>query len=182
VAKILALSGFMGSGKSSIGRRVAQRLGRHFFDLDEEVVRSQGRPIERIFAEDGEIAFRRAEEAELTRILENHASTGPVVALGGGTVTWGASAALLASNAFVVLISVPVSILWERVRDIPGRPLARTRDSFLSLATARGASYRETADAIVDGEGLSEDAIADRIVALFAQAERAEATLEGGSE
>lgn len=182
MAKVLALSGFMGSGKSAIGRRVAQRLDRPFLDLDAEVVRSQGRPIERIFAEHGEMAFRKAEEAELAQILEHHARNGAVVALGGGTVMWPASAALLASEAFVVLISIPASILWDRVRDIPGRPLARTRDSFLGLASARATAYEETADAVVDGEGLSEDAIADRIVALFAEAERAGATLEGGSE
>ena len=117
MAQVVALSGFMGSGKSSIGRIVACRLGRRFIDLDEYVEQREGASIQDLFLKRGEAGFRKAEAEALADVLGGESGERVVLALGGGTVTWPDSARLLAAGAFVVLISVPVGDLWQRVRE-----------------------------------------------------------------
>ncbi|MHB9150909.1 MAG: shikimate kinase [Thermoleophilia bacterium] len=163
MASVVAISGFMGSGKSSIGRVVASRLGRRFIDLDVLVERREGMDIHEIFAERGEEGFREVEEETLAQVLEAETSEDIILALGGGTVTWPESARRLAASAFVVWISVPAGELWKRVRGTP-RPLARSREDFLDLARARDAAYRATADAVVDAAGLDRERVAEVVV------------------
>jgi shikimate kinase len=170
VAKVLALSGFMGSGKSSLGRKVATRLGLRFVDLDEEVALKEERTVEEIFADRGETGFRESEEAALTTILDEIGKERAVVSLGGGTVTWPGSAALLRASAYVILISVSPQTAWERVRLETGRPLAHTRDDFFRLAAERSEIYAATADAVVHAEGLEEAEVVESIVAAYREA------------
>jgi shikimate kinase len=157
----------MGSGKTAAGRRVALRLGLPFIDLDEQVELREGRTVDEIFTAVGETGFRRAENETLADLLNQHGDGALVLSLGGGTVTWPESAALLESAAFVVLIKTSPETLWGRICDDTGRPLAQTRDGFLALAALRSDIYEATADAIVDADGLDEDEVVDRIVALF---------------
>lgn len=84
IRRRLYLVGFMGCGKTTVGRLLAQRLGWRFFDLDEELERHQGRTIAQIFAEQGEPYFRQVERALLEETLTGSAEPA-VVALGGGT-------------------------------------------------------------------------------------------------
>lgn len=163
MASVVAISGFMGSGKSSIGRMVATRLGRRFIDLDVLVEQREGMGIQEIFAERGEEGFREAEEKALTHVLATEASENVILALGGGTVTRPESARRLSAGAFVVWISVPTGELWRRVRGTQ-RPLAQSKEDFIRLAQSRDAAYRATADAVVEAAGLDRDHVAGVVV------------------
>jgi shikimate kinase/3-dehydroquinate synthase len=139
----LALVGFMGAGKSTLGREVATRLGREFVDLDEEIGRRIGK-IDEFFLRHGEAAFRNVEattaEVELAR-------PPAVIALGGGAPTTDAVRELLAS-CFVVHVDVDVDTAWRRVRG-GDRPLAQDEATFRRLYDERAPLYREVADAVV---------------------------------
>ncbi|MHB0979759.1 MAG: shikimate kinase [Thermoleophilia bacterium] len=165
MATAIALSGLMGSGKSVIGRVVAERLGRRFVDLDAEVERAAGASIEELFAEGGETAFRAVERRTLADILEGArvGEEGIVLALGGGTVTWPASASALAEEATVVLLTASLKDQWARAAGT-GRPLARTVEAFGRLAEARREIYLCTADVVVDTAGLDVEASAAAVI------------------
>lgn len=169
MAPVIAVSGFMGSGKTAVGRTVAERLGLRFFDLDAEVEAAAGATVEDLFARDGELAFREIEHATLRAVLEREreADERAVLALGGGTVTWPASARLLADSATVVLLTAPVDDQWGRVAG-GSRPLARSAADFRALAEARRETYRATADAVVDSTGLGVEETAEAVIQALA--------------
>jgi shikimate kinase/3-dehydroquinate synthase len=144
----VALVGFMGAGKSTLGAEVAERLDRPFVDLDAEIERRVGL-IAEFFAREGEPAFREVEAATLDAVGRAPA----VVALGGGAVTTAAVRAWLA-DAVTVLVEVDPDTAWERSRDT-GRPLARDEAAFRRLYEERRPLYREAADAVApDADGV----------------------------
>ena len=140
----LVLAGFMGAGKTRVGREVAARLGRPFVDLDDAIESVAGAPVARLFTEQGEPAFRALEE-RLAR--ETLAGAEPaVVALGGGAVLSAETRAALARNAFTVVLDVDAEVAWERVAG-SDRPLARDEEAFHALHRERSPVYAEVADA-----------------------------------
>jgi len=116
------LIGFMGSGKTTIGRLLAQELGWDFIDLDEMIERREGMSIESIFDTRGEPYFRRVEMDLLKEIVSKSRT---VVALGGGTVTQDATWPLLRRNGVVVYLRCRVDELYRRLQDDHNRPLLR---------------------------------------------------------
>jgi 3-dehydroquinate synthetase/shikimate kinase len=140
----LALAGFMGSGKTTTGIEVAERLGRRFVDLDQEIEARAGTAIADLFAARGEAAFRELEEEVAHEVLRDRDPV--VVALGGGAVLSGRTRAELASRTFTVLLDVEPEVAWERVRGT-GRPLAQTEDAFHALHRDRQPLYEEIAHA-----------------------------------
>jgi shikimate kinase/3-dehydroquinate synthase len=139
----VALVGFMGAGKSTLGAAVANRLGRRFLDLDIEIERNAGATVAELF-ERGEGEFRETEAQLAAWVL---ASPEPiVVALGGGAVLAPETRALLRERALTVLIDVTVDRSWDRVRG-SGRPLAQDEESFRRLHKERRPLYNEVADA-----------------------------------
>jgi shikimate kinase/3-dehydroquinate synthase len=142
--KHIALIGFMGAGKSTIGREVARLTERPFVDLDVEIEDTAG-PIARIFDELGEKAFRFVEEQTAADALA--ANKPAVIALGGGAVGSGATRDELRRRAFTVLIDVDVAEAWQRSRGTD-RPLARDEQSFRRLYEKRQSLYRGCADAV----------------------------------
>jgi shikimate kinase/3-dehydroquinate synthase len=152
IARHLALAGFMGAGKSTVGREVAELLERPFVDLDEELERAHG-PIPELFAARGEPAFRALEEEALAAVLCRDDPC--VVALGGGAVVSARSRERLAKRAFTVLVNVDLETAWERVQESGDRPLARDREAFARLYEERRAVYEEAGDAVAtDAEGV----------------------------
>ena len=145
----LALTGFMGAGKTTIGARVAKLLGRPFVDLDAAVEAEVGATIPELFAERGEPAFRALEEEQARRALAGGEPL--VVALGGGAVLSAATRALLAERAFTVVLDVEPGDAWRRAAD-RGRPLARDEHAFRRLHEDRAPIYDEVADARADDE------------------------------
>ncbi len=164
----LALAGFMGAGKTTLGRDVARRLARTFIDLDHEIERVTGRSIEDIFARDGESGFRTIEASVAASILDAHEPA--VIALGGGAVLSAETRLLLARRAFTVLLEIDPNIAWKRARQSK-RPLAIDEESFHALYRARLPVYEEVADAQAhahdpDGVVLAAAAIEVRIGAI----------------
>jgi shikimate kinase / 3-dehydroquinate synthase len=141
--KHIALIGFMGAGKTSLGGEVARLLGRPFIDLDEEIERRIGR-ISEFFERSGEGAFRHLEATLLEPVLASRRQS--VVALGGGAVTIPEVRDALRAHALTVTVDVEVEEAWRRVRD-SDRPLARDRAAFQALFEERAALYRRVAHA-----------------------------------
>jgi shikimate kinase / 3-dehydroquinate synthase len=144
LGKHLALIGFMGAGKSTVGRDVAERTARPFVDTDEEIERLHG-PIPELF-ERGEAEFRRLEEQVVAEAL---AGPPAVIALGGGAVLSEKTRQRLSAHAYTVLIEVDVDDAWERVRG-SNRPLARNEEDFRGLFDSRRPIYAEAMDALAD--------------------------------
>jgi len=150
----LVLVGFMGSGKSTLGRAAAERLGRPFLDLDEAIEERAGMAIPELFAERGEEGFRRIEEHAVRVALA--AREPAVLALGGGAVTSAMTRELL-RRTFVVAIPIEADAAWVRARD-SSRPLAQDEAVFRRLYEERLPLYAAVADASasdVDGVVLA---------------------------
>lgn len=159
------LTGFMGSGKSSVGREVARRLGCRFVDLDEIVAAAAGKEIPAIFATEGEAGFRAREVDALSRLLrDTEGDEQLVIALGGGTLTNPAAVSLIARRTpIVVYLKVDAAEAWKRVRG-SSRPLAQDESAFLQLFAARLKGYEQVADLTVNAGGSSIDVVAERVM------------------
>ena len=116
----LALVGFMGTGKSSIGRLAAERLHFDFIDTDEAIESQTGKSISDIFAQHGEAAFRKLEQ-DLVQALRDRRNT--VIAAGGGLAANPDNMASLKEHALVVCLWAAPETIWERVRAQSHRPL-----------------------------------------------------------
>jgi shikimate kinase/3-dehydroquinate synthase len=139
----IALTGFMGAGKSTIGAEVAARLDRPFVDVDAKIA-GEGRSIEDVFEQEGEEQFRRIEERHATEAL--HGVDESVIAFGGGALGSSETTEALRQRAFTVLLDVGVDEAWERVRG-SDRPLARDVNRFRRLYESRRPAYEAAADA-----------------------------------
>ncbi|MDI9259884.1 shikimate kinase [Alicyclobacillus sendaiensis] len=160
----VALVGFMGCGKSTVGPVLARRLGFEFVDLDLDIQETAGRTIPEIFEQDGEPAFRALESECLARCALRSRL---VVAPGGGVVIVERNRRLLRSQFHVVYLRAKPTTLAERLRgEADHRPLLRghpLEDRITRLLRERGAFYDEIASQIVDVDGKSPEAIAEEI-------------------
>jgi shikimate kinase len=137
------LVGFMGSGKSTVGRSLAERLGWSFFDIDSEIERVARQSIAEIFATRGEPEFRRIEnQAIRRRVAWVECGSPAVVALGGGAFAVESNRALLENNGITVWLDCPFEIVARRVAGDPSRPLAQDLDRFAALYQSRTEGYR----------------------------------------
>lgn len=147
----IILIGMPGCGKSTIGIRLAEKLGRKFIDADAEIAKLAGKAIPEIFAEDGEQAFREWE----TRVLAEHGKqSGLVIATGGGCVTRSHNKPLLHQNGTIIWIQRDISQL-----PTDGRPLSQAA-KLTEMFTVRKPMYEAFADHIIDNNGSPENTIA----------------------
>lgn len=136
------LVGFMGSGKTTVGRLLAERLGWSFVDLDEEIEAAAGITIASIFEERGEAEFRRIEAETLERRVRTIERGRPaVVALGGGTFAQPANRDLAMAHGIAFWLDCPLETVTRRVAGTTHRPLARDAETFAALYQARRAIY-----------------------------------------
>lgn len=142
------LVGFMGAGKTSVGRALGEHLNWVFEDLDDRIQQREGRTVAEIFRDSGEPAFRRAEHAALEQVLEElRGGVARIVALGGGAFVQGDNAAmLLASGVPMVFLDAPVEQLWQRCSKQANetgaeRPLLSSMEQFRNLHASRRKSY-----------------------------------------
>jgi shikimate kinase len=144
----LALIGFMGTGKSTVGRLVARQLGLSFMDTDDRIEQMAGKTIPRIFAEDGEAAFRAIERRVVTELVRLRDT---VIATGGGLGANLDHLASLKTHALVVCLWATPDVIWSRVRRAPRRPLLQVPDPLgriRELLAERTPAYRQ-ADVLV---------------------------------
>lgn len=170
MARWLVLSGYMGAGKTSVGRRVATRLERPFLDADRVIEERADMPIPEIFSRRGELWFRRTEETVVREVLAGEPG---VLALGGGALESERTRSLLGRTADVVWLRASIDVAWARVEG-SDRPLAGDRDRFARRAAAREANYRAAASIEVDADGPA-DEVAARVAAWAAGRTDAEA-------
>jgi shikimate kinase len=163
------LVGMMGSGKSTVGRRLATRLGREFIDADKEIESRCGVPIATIFEVEGEEGFRRRESALIDELTQR---AGIVLATGGGAVLAEDNRRHLRERGYVVYLSASVAELWNRLRTDRVRPLLRTpnpRQRVTELVAQRDPLYRECAHlVIVTGRQPAERVVREIVAALDA--------------
>ena len=160
---MITLTGFMGSGKTTVGKVLADFLGCPFMDLDDLVVKKAGKSIPDIFAQDGEPAFRELEAQILRKTVAKYAESTAVLALGGGAVLAPASAALLHEKTVCIYLRATLETLLARLEgETAGRPLADA--SLADRLASRESLYEKTAHVIVDTDGLSPDEVADEII------------------
>ena len=157
----------MGAGKSTVGRRLAKRLGLPFVDADEEIEAAAGLSIAEIFERYGEAHFRDGERRVLARLIE-----GPprVIAAGGGAFMDPDTRALMLARCTAIWLDVEVEILAERVGRRDHRPLLKDQDPLSrlrDLAALRNPFYAEAHIAISSG-GLAHEKTVERIIAALA--------------
>ena len=156
----VVLVGMMGAGKSSVGRRLASRLGIEFIDADTEIERAAGMSIPDIFAEHGESYFRAGEARVIARLLED----GPrVLATGGGAVMDPNTRALVRAKGISVWLKADLDVLLKRTRRRGDRPLA---DKIRELLPEREPIYAQ-ADITVQSRDEPHETIVDEIVAAL---------------
>jgi shikimate kinase len=159
VCDVIVLIGFMGAGKTTVGRLLAAKLDVPFVDSDEVITDRAGRPIPRIFAEDGEPAFRRLEHEVIADVLRGPAV---VLALGGGAVQHPGTRALLA-GVCVVHLRVSYAEAMSRVGGDQGRPML-ARPDVAQLYQARDPLYAQVATRTVDADGTTPDNLVQAIL------------------
>jgi shikimate kinase len=165
--KPIVLVGMMGAGKTTVGRRLAARLGRRFVDSDEEVEKAAGMSIEDIFAAHGEADFRAGEVRVIARLLKE---SDLVLGTGGGAFINPETRALVKATAISVWIKADFELLFARVQRRSNRPLLRTanpRQTLTDLIDARYPIYGE-ADVTVLSRDVPQDQVAGEIVDALA--------------
>jgi shikimate kinase len=162
----LALIGFMGTGKSSVGRRAASVLGYDFVDTDDLIEERVGKPITQIFQEGGENSFR---ELEQQLVSEMSSWKRKVIATGGGLVTHSDNLVRLKTHALVVCLWASAEAIWQRVRNQAHRPLLSGPDptgTITNLLDQRRPFYRQ-ADVLVNTDTRSLHEVTQQVVHQF---------------
>jgi shikimate kinase len=158
------LVGFMGSGKSSVGREIARRRHMQFLDTDSIIRQKYSKSISEIFATVGELTFR----AEETRCLEGLQSRERIVlATGGGIVSRAQNRSLIKSLGIVIWLTASEEMIWDRVSRNNSRPMLQTSDprtTIRQLLTERGPFYHEVSNVTVETTGLSHCEVADLVL------------------
>ncbi|MCM1524418.1 MAG: shikimate kinase [Ruminococcus sp.] len=157
------LCGFMGCGKTTVGRAAAEKLNCAYADMDAYIEETEKMSIPRIFAEKGEAYFRDAE----TRAVSEMGASGGIIACGGGAMLKRINAEAAAKNGAVVYIDTPFETCWKRICGDKNRPLVvnNTKESLEELYEARKVLYRENSAFTVSGAGTPSE-IADKIIEI----------------
>ena len=168
-SRTIVLAGFMGTGKSSVGRRLAARLGREFVDTDALIERAAGTSIARIFADRGEAEFRALEKQAVTVAVGKE---GRVIAVGGGAILDGENLAAMKAAGPVVCLTARPEIVLARVAHDTGRPLLQgpqPLETIRGLMAERADAYAR-ADVTIDTSDLTPDEVIERLLNALADA------------
>ncbi|UQS82397.1 shikimate kinase [Bombilactobacillus folatiphilus] len=156
----IVLTGFMGSGKTTIGPLLAQELRLPFFDLDVQIVQLTGCSIVELF-EDGENYFRQKEQEVLQKVIKQPG----VLALGGGTPTRPSNRELLRhSGAQIILLEAQIQTIWQRLQQTQvQRPLVQTKDQLVALKKQRQKNYQQVANLCVQTDNYTPQQVVKQI-------------------
>ncbi|MDO5560416.1 MAG: shikimate kinase [Oscillospiraceae bacterium] len=155
------LCGFMGCGKSCTGKRLSEKLGTKFIDMDDYIVNREGMSIPDIFSQKGEKYFRAAESASIIELSHENA----VIACGGGAMLSDENAENAGRSAAVIFIDVPFEICYSRIKDDPNRPIAvnNSKDKLLDIYTQRRSIYIQHSQITVDASAHSADEVSSML-------------------
>jgi shikimate kinase len=156
----IVITGFMGTGKSTVAPVVAEQLGRTFIETDAEIIQRAGKTIPEIFADQGEPAFRQMEHDLCVHLAEQREL---VIATGGGMLINEANRQLMLDSALVICLSAPPDVIEQRLSGDDGRPLA---GKWRELLQARQAAYAAIPSQI-DTTGKAPEQIAQEVIALW---------------
>ncbi len=165
----ICLIGYMGSGKTTVGRLLADALSCDFEDTDVMIVEREGRPISDIFAEEGEPYFRQLETDLLNDIYDKGLSK-TVLSTGGGLPVTDRNRPILKKIGKVIYLRAEAESLYNRVKEDKGRPLLETGDKLKKIRemlALRGPIYEEAADIIIDTDHLDEEQTVKEIVNIL---------------
>ena len=163
----VALYGFMGVGKSTVGKALSERLGYGFVDMDEMIERRAGVKIKDMFAGEGEKRFRALEKEVAKEVAEKDRH---VIACGGGAVLDPENAEALRSNSVLILLTASIDEIVERTRDSDERPLLNVDDAQAeALLRERMPLYLEAADLVMDTTGASPTQLAAEIAVALGE-------------
>ncbi len=161
----IALIGFMGTGKTVVGKILAEKTGKEFIETDAIIVEKAGRSIPEIFRQDGEIAFR---ELEIAVIGEVAARKNAVIACGGGAVLNKINIDRLKKESVIVCLTATSQVIMKRTSaDTDGRPLLAVADrakQIEELMKFREPYYERSADITIDTSGMDANAVSERII------------------
>lgn len=164
----VALIGFMGTGKTTVGKRLARRLGFQFVDSDSEIERRTGCSVHTLFREHGEATFRSLESDTIAALA---AQAYQVISTGGGTVLQAANAELLRANCLVVWLTASPGVILKRVGTAETRPLLANAPDPLAhirqLLESRVRFYAAAAHHQVDTTDRKPEAVVEEIVRLY---------------
>ena len=162
----IVLVGFMGTGKSAVGRLIAQKLELHFIDTDDMIEQTSKAKISDIFAEHGEDYFRDLESQAVKSValMKNQ-----VVATGGGVVLRSSNIDLLRTGGPIFCLNATPKAIWDRVRSSRSRPLLRGPEPLKKIETLldKRAPYYALADHQIETTGVSVDRVADEIISYI---------------
>jgi len=160
----IALIGFMGTGKTVVGKAVAEKLGKDFVELDVLIEQKAGKPISEIFQQDGEVAFRELEIEVIKRVTENKKQ---VIACGGGVILNKINIDRLKKDSVIVYLTASPKVILERVSDDEERPLLQVTNPALTiqeLLRFRKPFYEQAADIRIDASKLDINAVTEQII------------------
>ena len=162
--KNLILIGFMGAGKTTIGKLFSKEKGRKFVDTDERIVREQGKSIPELFDERGEGYFRDLETELLKELQSEH---NVVISCGGGTALRECNVAEMKKNGRVVLLTASPKLIYSRVKDIDDRPVLygrKTVEGISELMEERREKYEAAADIVIQTDNKSVSTICKELM------------------
>lgn len=161
--KNIFLVGFMGAGKTTVGRIIARRLGWRYCDSDKVIETVAGKPVTEIFSAHGEEHFRRLESETLRSLAGKERQ---VVATGGGAVMREENMRAMKGGGVTVYLKAPMSVIWERIKHSNTRPLLNVEDPLRAATELLNIRipYYEAADVTVDTESLTPEEAAEEII------------------
>lgn len=164
MSETVYLCGFMGCGKTTVGRLLSSMLELPYCDMDDHIEKTLGMSIPDIFEEKGEEYFRRRETEAVSVLGE----AGGVISCGGGAMLREVNAQAAKKFGKVVFIDTPFDVCWQRIADDKGRPIVmrNTKESLEVVYDERYPLYKGNCDICVSGEGTPEE-IAGRIIELI---------------
>ena len=160
------LTGFMGTGKSTVADALSKMTGKAVIDMDKALTEQFNMPISRIFEQQGEGVFRSAEKELLRKLSKSREPL--IVSCGGGVVKDDENIALMKASGKVILLTASPKTLFERLKDDNERPLLKGRlsvEGIRELLLERSRMYEKAADHTIETDGLSPDEIA-RLIAI----------------
>lgn len=163
----IILCGFMGSGKSTIGRLLAKKLNRNFIDLDDYIVEKRGMAVSEIFKKYGEENFRKSETQSVKNIsrLDNY-----IVSLGGGTVINPKNVEILKTSGKIIMLDISPETVYERLKNDTSRPLLQVEDKLKAISdmlNSRLPYYNAAADFKICVDNKKKEEISEEIMKIL---------------